>query len=169
MYDWSLVVSWEGKPCQGSGFQGKLEVASFSDEHEDESEEVVVDVILSSRHEMGPVLGAVAKRLLVKQLAAYVAELKTVYSSGNLLPCKDGSPPTPKLPVKQTQSHQARPQLGKKKICEVISGDESSRLISKKPRKRKTRSGSSDFLFYISLVSIVGISAVLVVRLAKAV
>ena len=26
MYDWSLVVAWEGTPCKGSALQGKLEV-----------------------------------------------------------------------------------------------------------------------------------------------
>ena len=61
-------------------------MASFSDEHEDESEEVVVDVVLSSRHEMAPFLGAAAKNLLLNRLDAYVAELKSVYSSGSLLP-----------------------------------------------------------------------------------
>merc|ERR1712192_180376 len=123
MYDWSLVVSWEGTASQGSGLQGKLEVASFSDEHEDESEELVIEVILSSRHAMGSVMGTLAKNLLVKQLAAYVAELKSVYSSGSLLPCKNGSPPTPtpKPTIKQSpqtkptikQSPQTKPEPGK--------------------------------------------------------
>lgn len=141
-------------------------MASFSDEHENESEELVVDVILSSRHEMGSVMGALAKRLLINQLAAYVAELKSVYSSGSLLPCKDGSPPTPKPTVKH--SPQTRPEPGKMKM-KAAEGEGNARQISKKPRKRKVKSGSSDFLFYISLVSIVGISAVLVVRMVKAV
>merc|ERR1712210_372450 len=166
MYDWSLVVTWEGAPSSGSRLQGKLEVASFSDEHENESEELVVDVILSSRHEMGSVMGALAKRLLINQLAAYVAELKCVYSSGSLLPCKDGSLPTPKPTVKH--SPQTGPEPGKMKM-KATEGEENARQISKKPRKRKVKSGSSDFLFYISLVSIVGISAVLVVRMVKAV
>merc|ERR1712037_1066133 len=109
-------------------------------------------------------MGALAKRLLINQLAAYVAELKSVYSSGSLLPCKDGSPPTPKPTVKH--SPQTRPEPGKMKAAE---GQENARQISKKPRKRKVKSGSSDFLFYISLVSIVCISAVLVVRMVKAV
>merc|ERR1712192_77418 len=167
MYDWSLLVSWEGTASQGSGLQGKLEVASFSDEHEDESEELVVDVILSSRHAMGSVIGALAKDLLIKQLAAYVSELKSVYSSGSLLPCKDGSPPTPKPTIKQ--SPQTRPEPGKVKNTKATEGEGNVRQISKKPRKRKVKTGSSDFLFYISLVSIVGISAVLVVRMVKAV
>ena len=141
-------------------------MSSFSDEHENESEELVVDVILSSRHEMGSVMGALAKRLLINQLAAYVAELKSVYSSGSLLPCKDGSPHTPKPTVKH--SPQTRPEPGKMKM-KAAEGQENARQISKKPRKRKVKSGSSDFLFYISLVSIVGISAVLVVRMVKAV
>ena len=141
-------------------------MASFSDEHENESEELVVDVILSSRHEMGSVMGALAKRLLINQLAAYVAELKCVYSSGSLLPCKDGSPPTPKPTVKH--SPQTRPEPGKMKM-KAAEGEGNARQISKKPRKRKVKSGSSDFLFYISLVSLVGISAVLVVRMVKAV
>ena len=141
-------------------------MASFSDEHENESEELVVDVILSSRHEMGSVMGALAKRLLINQLAAYVAELKSVYSSGSLLPCKDGSPPTPKPTVKH--SPQTKPEPGKMKM-KAAEGEGNARQISKKPRKRKVKSGSSDFLFYISLVSIVGISAVLVVRMVKAV
>ena len=141
-------------------------MASFSDEHENESEELVVDVILSSRHEMGSVMGALAKRLLINQLAAYVAELKSVYSSGSLLPCKDGSPPTPKPTVKH--SPQTGPEPGKMKM-KAAEGEGNARQISKKPRKRKVKSGSSDFLFYISLVSIVGISAVLVVRMVKAV
>ena len=140
-------------------------MASFSDEHEDESEEVMVDVILSSRQEMGSVMGALAKRLLLNQLDAYVAELKSVYSSGSLLPCKDGSPPTPKPTIKQ--SPQTRP--GQLKTIKATEGEGNARQISKKPRKRKVKSGSSDFLFYISLVSIVGISAVLVVRMVKAV
>ena len=144
-----------------------LQVASFSDEHEDESEELVVDVILSSRHAMGSVMGALAKRLLVNQLDAYVAELKSVYSSGSLLPCKDGSPPTPRPTAKQ--SPQTRTELGKVKNTKATEGEGNARQISKKPRKRKVKNGSSDFLFYISLVSIVGISAVLVVRMVKAV
>merc|ERR1712226_1180148 len=90
--------------CEGeareSSRKGKLEVASFSDEHEEESEELVVDVILSSRHEKGSEMGALAKRLLINQLAVYVAELKSVYSNGSLLPSKDGSPPTLKPTVK---------------------------------------------------------------------
>ena len=49
-------------------------MASFSDEHEEESEELVVDVILSNRHEKGSEMGALAKRLLINQLAVYVAE-----------------------------------------------------------------------------------------------
>jgi len=167
MYDWSLVVAWEGTPCKGSALQGKLEVASFSDEHEDESEEVIVDVILSSRHEMGSAMGALAKRLLINQLVAYVSELKSVYSCGSLLPCKDGSPPTPKPTI--NQSPQTRLEPGKMKSTKVTEGEGNARQISKKPRKRKVKSGNSDILFYISLVSIVGISAVLVVRLVKAV
>merc|ERR1712192_118641 len=136
MYDWSLVVSWEGTASQGNGLQGKLEVASFSDEHEDESEELVVEVILSSRHEMGSVMGALAKGLLIKQLAAYVAELKSVYSSGSLLPCKDGSPPTPKPTIKQ--SPQTRPEPRKVNNTKATEGGGgSARQISKKPRKRK--------------------------------
>ena len=142
-------------------------MASFSDEHEDESEELVVDVILSSRHQMGSVMGALAKRLLINQLAAYVSELKSVYSSGSLLPCKDGSPPTPKTPVKQ--SPQTRTEPGRVKSTKATEGEGNARQISKKPRKRKVKNGSSDFFFYISLVSIVGISAVLVVRMVKAV
>jgi len=165
MYDWSLVVTWEGAPSTGSRFQGKMEVASFSDEHEDESEELVVDVTLSSRHEIGSVMGALAKRLLINQLAAYVAELKSVYSSGSLLPCRDGSPPIPKPTVKH--SLQTRPETRQMKNTKAVEGN--TRAISRKSRKRKVKSGSSDFLFYISLVSIVGISAVLVVRMVKAV
>ena len=116
---------------------------------------------------MGSVMGALAKRLLVNQLAAYVAELKSVYSSGSLLPCKDGSPPTPKPTIKQ--SPQTRPEPGKVKNTKATEEEGNVRQISKKPRKRKVKNGSSDFLFYISLVSIVGISAVLVVRMVKAV
>ena len=108
-------------------------MASFSDEHENESEELVVDVILSSRHEMGSVMGALAKRLLINQLAAYVAELKSVYSSGSLLPCKDGSPPTPKPTVKH--SPQTRPEPGKMKGMKAVEGEGNARQISKKPRK----------------------------------
>ena len=154
-------------------------MASFSDEHEDESEELVVEVTLSSRHAMGSVIGTLAKHLLIKQLAAYVAELKSVYSSGSLLPCKDGSPPTPPKPTtKQSpqpkptikQSPQTRPEPEKVKNTKATEGGGgNARQISKKPRKRKVKTGSSDFLFYISLVSIVGISAVLVVRMVKAV
>merc|ERR1712192_247789 len=139
-----------------------------------------IEVILSSRHAMGSVMGALAKHLLVNLLAAYVAELKSVYSSGSLLPCKDGTPPTPlpKPTTKQSpqpkptikQSPQTRPEPVKvKNIKATEGGGGNARQISKKPRKRKVKTGSSDFLFYISLVSIVGISAVLVVRMVKAV
>ena len=114
---------------------------------------------------MGSAMGALAKRLLINQLVAYVSELKSVYSGGSLLPCKDGSPPTPKPTIKQ--SPQTRLEPGKMKSATEEEGN--ARQISKKPRKRKVKSGNSDFLFYISLVSIVGISAVLVVRLVKAV
>merc|ERR1712192_341878 len=123
-------------------------------------------------------MGALAKHLLVNQLAVYVAELKSVYSSGSLLPCKDGSAPTPKPTIKQSpqpkptikQSPQTRPEPGKVKNIKATEGcGGNARQISKKPRKRKVKTGSSDFLFYISLVSIVGISAVLVVRMVKAV
>ena len=141
-------------------------MASFSDEHEDESEEVVVDVVLSSRHEMAPVMGAAAKNLHLNRLGAYVAELKSVYSSGSLLPCKDGSPPTPKTtkqPLTRLQTMET------KKVVAPEEKKTTSITTAKKPRKRKPKSGgSSDFLFYISLVSIVGLSAVIVVRMVKA-
>merc|ERR1719234_1782210 len=117
---------------------------------------------------MGSVMGTLAKHLLIKQLVAYVAELKSNYSSGSLLPCKDGSPPTPPKPTTK-QSPQPKPEPGKVKITKATEGEGNARQISKKPRKRKVKTGSSDFLFYISLVSIVGISAVLVVRMVKAV
>ena len=140
-------------------------MASFSDEHEEESEELVVDVILSSRHEKGSMMGALAKRLLINQLAVYVAELKSVYSNGSLLPSKDGSPPT----LKPTVKHCPQTRPGEMKITKAAREEENGRQISKKVRKRKAKNGSSDLLFYISLVSIVGISAVMVVRMAKAV
>ena len=141
-------------------------MASFSDEHEDESEEVVVDVVLSSRHEMAPVMGAAAKNLLLNRLCAYVAELKSVYSSGSLLPCKDGSPPTPKT----TKQPLTRLQpLERNKVLAPEEKKATSITKDKKPRKRKSKSGgSSDFLFYISLVSIIGLSAVIVVKMVKA-
>ena len=142
-------------------------MASFSDEHEEESEELVVDVILSSRHEKGSMMGALAKRLLINQLAVYVAELKSVYSNGSLLPSKDGSPPTLKPTVKHCP--QTRPEPGELKSTKAAREEENGRQISKKVRKRKAKNGSSDLLFYISLVSIVGISAVMVVRMVKAV
>ena len=140
-------------------------MASFSDEHEDESEEVVVDVVLSSRHEMAPFLGAAAKNLLLNRLCAYVAELKSVYSGGSLLPCKDGSPPTPKT------TKQPLTRLQPVETKKVVASEEkrtTSITTTRKSRKRKPKSGSSDFLFYISLVSIVGLSAVIVVRMVKA-
>ena len=144
-------------------------MASFSDEHEDESEEVVVDVVLSSRHEMAPFLGAAAKNLLLNRLGAYVAELKSVYSSGSLLPCKDGSPPTPKT-TKQPLSLTRLQPLERNKVLAPEEKKATSITKDKKPRKRKSKiGGSSDFLFYISLVSIIGLSAVIVVKMVKAV
>ena len=139
-------------------------MASFSDEHEDESEEVVVDVVLSSRHEMAPFLGAAAKNLLLIRLGAYVAELKSVFSSGRLLPCKDRSPTpkTTKQPLTRLQTVET------KKVAASEEKKTTSITTARKSRKRKPNSGSSDFLFYISLVSIVGLSAVIVVRMVKA-
>merc|ERR1712107_565886 len=117
--------------------------ASFSDEHEDGSEELVIDVILSNRHDMGPVMGALAKGLLINQLAAYVAELKSVYSSGSLLPCKDRSPSTPKPTVKP--SSQTRSEPGEMRSTKATQEEGNGRQISKKSRKRKAKNGSSDF------------------------
>ena len=126
-----------------------------------------MDVVLSSRHEMAPFLGAAAKNLLLNRLGAYVAELKSVYSSGSLLPCKDGSPPTPKT----TKQPLTRLQpLERNKVLAPEEKKATSITKDKKPRKRKSKSGgSSDFLFYISLVSIIGLSAVIVVKMVKAV
>ena len=55
-----------------------------------------------------------------------------------------------------------------KKVAASEEKKTTSITTARKSRKRKPKSGSSDFLFYISLVSIVGLSAVIVVRMVKA-
>ena len=170
LYDWSITLAWVAT-VTGREVRGRLVVPSLSEEHEGRIEDVEVEVGLGGvRGEEARVVEEVLTRgrgrtAVLGQLEAYVAQLKEEYGAGSLLPSKEGGQVAPRAPATKPVSKPATKKVEVSKT--VTKKTEISKTVSSK-RRRKKGPGSSDLLFYVSLVSIVGLSAVVAVRLARA-
>jgi len=174
LYDWSITLAWVATVA-GKEVRGRLAVPSLSEEHEGRMEEVEVEVsLVGMRSEEARVVEELLTRgqgraTILGQLEAYVAQLKEEYGAGSLLPSKEGGQVAPKAPISKPSSVSVqKPATRKVEVSKtVVKKTEISKTGSSK-RRRKKGQGSGDLLFYVSLVSIVGLSAVVAVRLARA-
>ena len=171
LWEWRIALAWRGSLAGGGLVQGRLLIPSV--EQEQELGEVEVEV---SQGQEGRVLGQMlgqgrGKEELLQPLVLYSALLREEYSEGSLLPGKDGSPVSPKsMPVK-TPSLAKAPGPGPAASMRGPAPVSPPKVSCQRPRKRPAgggHSGQSDLLFYLSLVSLVGVSAGLVVRVARA-
>ena len=147
LYDWAITLGWEGE----GGSRGKVHIPSFSEDQE-QGEEVVMEVQGGMRQEH-----VVLKQEVLLILEQYVEQLKNFYSSSTLLPNKDGTKPLPN-PVQKV----AKKMVDSKEPSMKTKNE----VAKKKPRRKKTK-GSNDFLFYLTLVSIVGLTVGIGIRLSR--
>ena len=147
-------VSWLGKEVRG-----KLEILNFSEDIDDL--ELRANVLLDPQCSVALTniikKGAISADIR-ESLEEYVTSLKAHYNPDGVL-----------LPVKTTVKSrtvisETKPGEGKGEFLGVKSPKKTvSRGRTKKNKKKK----SDDFLFYLSLISIVGFSAVLVIKIVN--
>ena len=141
-------VSWQGKEVRG-----KLEILNFSEDIDDL--ELNVNILqdpqcsraLSKIIEKGPVGTDIRKTL-----EEYVSSLQNQYSGV--------TQPALKTTVK------SRTVISDGKT-EALGTKSSKKTVSRRSTRKNKKKKSDDFLFYLSLISIVGFSAVLAIKLVK--
>merc|ERR1711892_1227849 len=98
-------------------------------------------------------------------LGLYVTQLMSEYSTGVVLPRKGETEGTVKeIPRKVKTVPPVDRSVWKKTEKDVKKSDTQKK---KKPLKKEKSWKSNDLVFYVSLLSIVGISSVLVIKLAR--
>ena len=147
-------VSWLGKEVTG-----KLEILNFSEDIEDL--ELSANVLLDPQCSVA--LTNIIKKGAISadirdSLEEYVTSLKSHYSP-------DGTPLTAKTTVKsRTVISESKPSEGR---GEILGGKSPKKTVSRGNARKNKKKKSDDFLFYLSLISIVGFSAVLVIKIVN--
>ena len=147
-------VSWLGKEVRG-----KLEILNFSEDIDDL--ELKANVLLDPQCSVA--LTNIIKKGAISAdirdtLEEYITSLKAHYSpDGVLLPAK--------TTVKsRTVISEAKPSEERGKI---LGGKSPKKTVSRGNTRKNKKKKSDDFLFYLSLISIVGFSAVLVIKIVN--
>ena len=147
-------VSWLGKEVRG-----KLEISNFSEDIEDL--ELRANVLLDPQCSVALTnvikKGAISAEIL-EILEEYVTSLKSHYSP-------DGAPLPAKTTVKsRTVISESKPSPVR---SEFLGGKSPKKAVSRGNTRKNKKKKSDDFLFYLSLISIVGVSAVLVIKIVN--
>ena len=143
----------------GKEVTGKLEILNFSEDIDDL--ELKANVLLDPQCSVALTniikKGAISADIL-ESLEEYVTSLKSHYSP-------DGAPPPAKTTVKsRTVISEAKPSPGRP---EFPAGKSPKKAVSRGNARKNKKKKSDDFLFYLSLISIVGFSAVLVIKIVN--
>jgi len=168
-YEWDIVLSWKGT-VNGSSrtITGKIDIPNFSEEHEDMNDVDVECRLTYPDPEAQPLRLSINKGRAGAEIRAllgvYVAQLRTEYSAGVVLPRK-GEPEkrAPEALVKEKTITTVDNSILKKRPGKDVKKTETP----KKKSKRRKGWKSNDLVFYVSLLSLVGISSVLVIKLAR--
>ena len=147
-------VSWLGKEVTG-----KLEMLNFSEDIDDL--ELRANVLLDPQCSVA--LTNIIKKGAISadirdSLEEYVTSLKSHYSP-------DGALRPAKTTVKsRTVISASKPSEGR---GEFVGGKSPKKTVSRGNTRKNKKKKSDDFLFYLSLISIVGFSAVLVIKIVN--
>ena len=144
--------------------RGRIEIPNLSEEHDDLNDVDIEARLAHSGPEAEQLKTMIRKGKGAKEmrylLGLYVSQLRSEYSSGVILPSKPGDSALTKTQTKTVQTVSSVNTFIKK------PGKVSIQEKKKRPKK-KTSWKSNDFVFYISLFSLVGISSIIVVKLVK--
>jgi len=166
-YEWDIVLCWKGN-IKGSSneIRGRIEIPNLSEEHEDMRDVDVEARLAYSGPEAEALKNMIRKGKASKEirflLGLYVSQLRTEYSAGVILPRKGDAEVQQKEPTKLPTVSVVATNFNRKT-------GKSSKFNQEKKRSSKKRKSwkSNDFVFYVSLFSLVGISSIIVVKLAK--
>ena len=143
----------------GKEVRGKLEILNFSEDIDDL--ELKANVLLDPQCSVA--LTNIIKKGAISAdirdtLEEYITSLKAHYNpDGVLLPAK--------TTVKsRTVISEAKPSGGR---GEFLGGKSPKKTVSRGNTRKNKKKKSDDFLFYLSLISIVGFSAVLVIKIVN--
>ena len=182
-YEWDIVLCWKGgwgrRLCKSVNFgfsgnvkgssneiRGRIEIPNLSEEHEDMRDVDVEARLAYSGPEAEALKNMIRKGKASKEirflLGLYVSQLRTEYSAGVILPRKGDAEVQQKEPTKLPTVSVVATNFNRKT-------GKSSKFNQEKKRSSKKRKSwkSNDFVFYVSLFSLVGISSIIVVKLAK--
>jgi len=152
-----------------SAITGRIEIPNFSEEHEDLKDVDVECRLAYNSPEAEPLWNSIRKGKAAKEirflLGLYVTQLMSEYSTGVVLPRKGETEGAVKeIPRKVKTVPAVDSSVWKKTEKDVKKSDAQKK---KKPLKKRKSWKSNDLVFYVSLLSIVGISSVLVIKLAR--
>lgn len=129
-YEWEITLKWKGNVNgKEKEVQGKVEICNLSEEHEN-MDDVDLEVSVSTKGVEAEILkemmrkGSGAKAIRNK-MQAYVDALKTEFSSGLILPAKDG---VATAPVKKTPAP-AKPQTATKTTDQMKNLDIGCKIV----------------------------------------
>jgi len=168
-YEWDIVLSWKGT-VRGSSrvITGKIDIPNFSEEHEDMNDVDVECRLTYPDPEAQPLRFTIRKGRAGAEirslLGVYVVQLRTQYSTGVVLPRKgETEKKAPEDLMKEKTVASVDNTVIKKRTAKDVKKNETPKKKSKKRKGWK----SNDLVFYVSLLSLVGISSVLVIKLAR--
>ena len=148
---------------------GRIEIPNFSEEHEDMNDVDVECRLAFPGPETEPLRNTIRRGKAAKEirflLGLYVSQLRSEYSAGVVLPKKGETEGKVKEIPKKVKSIPAVENSDRKKTEKV--GKKNDAREKKRPLKKRKSWKSNDLVFYASLFSIVGISSILVIKLAK--
>jgi len=160
-FEWNIILNFRGfVNWQGKEVRGKLEILNFSEDIDDL--ELKANVLLDTPCSVAltKILekGAIGRDIR-DTLDQYVSSLQTHYCGHNVQP--------PATTVKsRTMITESKSGSNSGKIESPGTTKSSKKRIIKRSTK-KTKNNSDDFLFYLSLISIVGFSAVIAIKLVN--
>eukprot|EP00092_Neocalanus_flemingeri_P016423 GFUD01017773.1.p1 GENE.GFUD01017773.1~~GFUD01017773.1.p1 ORF type:complete len:252 (-),score=79.11 GFUD01017773.1:15-770(-) len=168
-YEWDIVLCWKGNVAGSSNeIRGRIEIPNFSEEHDDMQDVDIETRLVHSGPEAEALRNMIRKGKGSKEirflLGVYVSQLRGEYSSGVILPKKGDAEVRQKETARTLQTTRAVASVDRNtgQGTKKADNQEKKRL----PKKRKSWK-KNDFVFYVSLFSLVGISSIVVVKLVK--
>jgi len=106
-YEWHIKLSWEGSLTDGeTDIKGTIEIPNLSEEHS--AEEVDIDVSVKDKgddaYKLKEMVRLTGSKIIRKQLAIYISDLREEFSKGMILPSKNNKPNSDKIKTNEKEN-----------------------------------------------------------------